>query len=272
MTISFLGQPSSCSTGRYAYDLSAAQTELLTQRLLRTSARECSDRFACFEIEGTDPLSDIGRQVEREVFQDSFGNDPEMLANEYRPYEDSSVFFLAVDTAGAVPAGVMRMIRHSAAGHKTLIDMQDPTRTPTPVRIDEVMRCHGIDLDKCWDGASACVRRPFRRRLATIHVQLARAWYGAAKRENIEHLVSILDAPVYRMTHDFLRVPLVPLVGTPPFTYMDAPDHQAVYCHIPTALAFADGLNRRLGQRVRDCVEERNPVGGEPFADLRLPG
>lgn len=227
----------------------------MTRQFLSTRSIAAADRFTCFEIEGVDAFANIARQVEREVFEAAFGNDPVMLTDEYAPYEESSVFFLAVDTQAETPAGVVRMIRNSPAGHKTLVDMEDGARTPTPVRIADVMRYHGIDdLDHCWDGASAVVRRPYRRRFATILAQLLKAWFAAAVREDVTHIVSILDAPVYRIVRQFLGVPLVPLADTPPFTYMGAPNHQAVYAPFSTALASATPLNRKLGQKVQACV------------------
>lgn len=241
----------------HVYDLSESETNRLTHQFLRTRAVDTHDQFACFEIEGSDPFANIPRQVEREVFEESFGNDPVCMTDEYGPYEDSSLFFLAVDTQAEAPAGVLRMIRNSSAGLKTLVDMEDSTKTPTAVRTGDLMQYHGIDdLDRCWDGATSAVRRRYRRRLATIHVQLLRAWYAAATRENVRHLVSILDAPVYRIVRDFFGVPLVPLGDTPPFTYMDAPNSQAVYAHVSTSLAIAAGVNRKVGRRIRDCFAD----------------
>jgi hypothetical protein len=244
------------------YNLSDFQRDELTREFLSTKPYSSRDRFACFEIEGAEPFSNIARQMEREVFQDSFGNDPIMLAGEYEPYEQSSLFFLAVDTEKKVPAGAMRMIRNSAAGLKTLVDLADSAKTPMPVCTDNVRRHHGIDeLDRCWDGASATVPRRYRRSLAAIHRQTLLAWYGAAVRENVEHFVSILDAPVYIIVRRIFGLPVVPLADTPPFTYMGGTNHQAVYAHVPTTLTIAASGNRKLGQKVQQC-----------FAEKRFPG
>jgi hypothetical protein len=248
---------------RHSYDLSDSETNTLTQEFLSTKTVAVAARFVCFEVEGSDPFANIARQVEREVFEDAFGNDSVMLTNEYEPYEESSLFFLAVDTHARMPAGVLRMIRNSPAGLKTLVDLEDRTKTPRTVRTEDVRRYHGIDdLDRCWDGATSAVRRRYRRRWANIHVEVLQCWYAAAMRENVEHLVSILDAPVFKVARDFLGVPLVPLADTAPFTYMDAPNSQAVYAHISSSLATAARVNRKVGQNIRDCVTPngRSPV------------
>jgi hypothetical protein len=245
----------------YVYDMSDVERDALTAEFLST---KCSSdkRFVCFELAGNDPFANIARQVEREVFQQSFGNDPVMLTREYAPYEEHSLFFLAVDTHAKAPAGVLRMIRNSSSGLKTLVDLEDSTKSPTTVPTADVMRLHGIDdLDRCWDGASATVPRRYRRSLAAIHLQTLSAWYAAAIRENIEHFVSILDAPIYKIVRGIFALPVVPLAGTSPFTYMGGLNHQAVYAHLSTTLSDATSGNRKLGQKVRDCFAERTFPG-----------
>ncbi|MDX1891464.1 hypothetical protein [Mycolicibacterium sp. 050158] len=253
----------------YVYDLSDPERDALTEQFLGTKKLGCN-RFACFTIEGDDPFANIARQVEREVFEDSWGNDSATMKREYGPYDDSSVFFMAVDTHAGVPAGVLRMIRNSSAGLKTIVDLDDCAKSPiapTAIAAADVMRHHGIeDLDRCWDGATAAIPRKYRRKLAATHVQIMRIVALAAMRENIEHFVSVLDAPVVRAARDVLGLPLVPLAGTPPFTHMDAPNNQAVYAHVPSLLRIAQRRNRKVGQKIRDCFGEKTMPGMDQFA------
>ena len=251
--------------GQYAYDLSDAECNELTREFLGARALFCRERFACFQIEGTDPFANIARQVEREVFEDSWGNDSVTMKNEYGPYDESSVFFVVIDTKAKVPAGVLRMIRNSPVGLKTIVDLDDIIKSPiAPIAIpmNDVMRHHRIeDLDRCWDGATAAIPRRYRRKLVGVHVQIMRVVGAAAIREDIQHFVAVLDAPVFRAARDVLGLPLEPLAGTPPFTHMDAPDNQAVYAHISSLLGSTLTGNRKVGQKVRDC-----------FAEKRFPG
>jgi hypothetical protein len=243
----------------YVYDMSDAERDALTEQFLATKKLGCA-RFACFKLEGPDRFANIARQVERAVFEDSWGNDAATMKKEYGPYDESSIFFMVVDTEEKVPAGVVRMIRNSPLGLKTIVDLDDIIKSPiAPIAIpvDDVMRHHGIDdLDRCWDGATAAVPRKYRRKLATMHVQLLRMLVLGAMRENIQHFVSVLDAPVVRAARDVLGLPLLPLVDTPPFTHMDAPNNQAVYAHIPSLLGPGQQRNRRVGQKIRDCLAE----------------
>lgn len=250
---------------RYVYDLSDSETNTLTEEFLGTQQLAAGDRFVCFEIDGTDPFANIARQLEREVFQDSWGNDSATMKKEYGPYDESSVFFLAVDTKAKMPAGVLRMIRNSPAGLKTLVDLDDIIKSPTApiaISVDDAMRHHGIDdLDRCWDGATAAVPRRYRRKLTTIHLQIMRVVSAAVMRENIQHFVAVLDAPVFKAARDVLGLPVVPLADTPPFTHMDAPNNQAVYAHVSSTLAVAVGGNRKVGQKILDCFSERSSPG-----------
>ena len=250
---------------RYAYDLCDAERDELAREFLASRALYCRDRLACFQIEGTDRFADIARQIEREVFQESWGNDAATMKNEYGPYDESSVFFVVFDTKVKVPAAVLRMIRNSRAGLKTIVDLDDVVKSPiAPIAIpvDDVLAHHRIDdLDRCWDGATAAVPRRYRRKLVGAHLQVMRVVGAAAVRENIQHFVAVLDAPVFRAARHVLGLPLEPLAGTPPFTHMDAPDNQAVYAHVSSLLGSTITGNRRVGQKVRDC-----------FGDNRFPG
>jgi hypothetical protein len=253
----------------YVYDMSDVERNELTQQFLGTKELGCA-RFACFTLEGTDRYANIARQVERAVFEDSWGNDAITMKAEYGPYDESSIFFMVVDTEERVPAGVVRMIRNSPLGLKTIVDLDDVIKSPIApiaIAVDDVMRHHGIDdLDRCWDGATAAVPRKYRRKLATMHVQLLRMLVLNATRENIQHFVSVLDAPVVRAARDVLGLPLLPLADTPPFTHMDAPNNQAVYAHIPSLLGMDQRRNRRVGQKIRDCLSESNAPDLEMLA------
>lgn len=252
----------------YVYDLSDLERNALTAQFLSTKRLGCN-RFACFALESTDPFANIARQLEREVFEDAWGNDPATMKREYGPYDESSVFFMVVDTHDRVPAGVVRMIRNSSAGLKTIVDLDDCVKSPiapTVIGVADVMRHHRIDdLDRCWDGATAAIPRRYRRRMTAVHVHIFRVMALAAMRENIQHFVAVLDAPVVKAARDVLGLPLVPLVDTPPFTHMDAPDNQAVYAHVPSLLMTAQRRNRKVGQKIRDCFAS-NTHSVEQFA------
>lgn len=233
------------------YELRESEVADLTRRLLAGRDIPETGRFVCLEVEGSDPLSNVARHLELEVFAEQFGNDADCLSREYGPYENSSLFFVVIDTRDGAPAGAVRMIRNSAAGLKTLVDMADPAVTPTPVAIEAVMRIHRIDdLDRCWDGGSGVVDRRYRMQPAVL-LGIFRSWYAAVVRDDVAHYVSIQASAIRRSVERFLKVPLVPLADTPPFLYMEEPGSQAVYGHIATALCVTTDRNRLLGRLLR---------------------
>ena len=52
------------------------------------------------------------------------------MKTEFGPYDESSVFFVVMDTKAKVPAGVLRMIRNSSVGLKTIVDLDDVVKSP----------------------------------------------------------------------------------------------------------------------------------------------
>jgi hypothetical protein len=104
-------------------------------------------RFVCFRLKGDDVFADIGRYVERVVFQKAFGNDADTMGEEYGPYEGASTFFISVDTAGRSPAGVLRVIADSSASLKTINDLSGD---PLHITRDRIFAAHGLkDLTRC---------------------------------------------------------------------------------------------------------------------------
>jgi hypothetical protein len=247
------------SPHQHVYDLSEPKTAELTREFLKTKTIAGSERFVCFRLEGSDPFSNIARQIEREVFEEEFGNDSATMAAEYGPYEQSSVFFMTVDMQKTAPAGVLRMIRNSPAGLKTLIDMEDSSKTARAVPTEEVMRYHGIDdLDRCWDFATAAIPRRYRRRMMSLHMRIAREWYVAAVREDIQHFVSIMDSGLLKLVRGRLSMGFVPLANSAPFSYLGSQHSEAVYAHFPT-----------IAQRLQDFRFDKNFPASKKLSEIK---
>ena len=131
----------------YVYDMSDSERDALTEQFLATK-RPDSGRFACFTLEGTDPFANIARQVERAVFEDSWGNDATLMKKEWGPYDEHSLFFMVVDTQEKVPAGVLRMIRNSPLGLKTLVDLDDSIKSPIAPATIPTVRHHAVSRNR----------------------------------------------------------------------------------------------------------------------------
>ena len=63
--------------------------------------------FGLYIVPSADPAAELARDVERVVFKEFFDNSPELLDEEYAPYDAGSVFFVVLDHALRTPAGSM---------------------------------------------------------------------------------------------------------------------------------------------------------------------
>lgn len=227
------------TTPERRYDLTFEEASQLTQQLVNERPPNGDDRHVCYRL-GDDEYANIGRYVEREVFEAHFGNDSEEMQTEYGPYEQNSTFFLTVDREKMIPTGVLRVIKNSPVGLKTLNDLEaiDPQFS-----IEDTKQFHKIDdLDECWDIGTVAVLPEYRSAQGAISVQLYRGMYVSAMKEDVQHFVSIIDsAPLSKLT-DYLGIPFVPLNDSQPFSYLGSESSQAVYGHVPD---FYNKMNRR---------------------------
>jgi hypothetical protein len=180
----------------------------------------------------TDASSELARHVERVVFMETFGNTPELLAKEYAPYEDASIFLCVVDHLRGLPAGTMRIVLPSAAGFKTLDD--------TPAVWGESLRTMaartGIDIDlgRTWDIATLAVAPEYRGKatMGLVSMGLYQALAMASTRCGVAWLLAILDVPVFRMIRWRLRMPMAGFTGVTARPYLGSPASMPVWCNV----------------------------------------
>jgi len=230
------------------YELHGNVAADLSEQLLTLHPPTSSHRFVCYPLSGTGRFADLGRAVELEVFGAVFGDDRETLEAEYGPYDHASRFFVVMDQRRRRPAGVLRVIENSAAGHKTLRDVTDG---PLGIPEAEVRARHAIaDLDRCWDVGTLPVRSDYRRsatRGRTVSLLLYRALYVSALRTGVEHFVTIMDRHAHRVLLA-LGAPFVPICESEPFDYMGSPC-TALHGYVPGFIAELEAHRRRLRAR-----------------------
>jgi hypothetical protein len=187
--------------------------------------------------------AELGRHIERVVFQDAFGNSPDLLAREYGPYEDQSLFLVAVDHRRQLPAGMMRVVLPGAGGSKSLDDLE----SVWDVRAEEIFGASGAELDRgrVWDVATLAVATDYRRLAARGVVSLAlnQALMGALRRFQVDQVVAILDVAVLRLLQRQLGRPFSMLDGLEPMPYLGSGASLAVWSDVPAwraRLAVAD--------------------------------
>ena len=229
--------------------------EELVDQLLREHPAAGEGAFACYDIAGRNPYSDIARSVECSVFEAFFGNDPQIMTDAYTPYEMYSRFLLVVDRASATPAGALRLIAHSERGLKTLNDIAEP---PLSLSVERVMEHHRISsLAQCWDVGTLAVHKCFRGSSSDhlVGTMLYGMCHAATRAKGVDHLVTILDRHAFRQLTEMLAVPVIPIAASEPFHYLGSKHSRAAYIHVPSVVPAVEAHIARMPEQPRAVLE-----------------
>ncbi|MFC7278823.1 hypothetical protein ACFQS1_33075 [Paractinoplanes rhizophilus] len=211
-------------------------------------------RFLALAVAPASPLADVARTVERQVFEESFGNDTTTMAGEYTRYENDSLFFLVLDRRTGLPAGAGRVID---GGGKTLDDA--PARIGTDLSV--IVARHGLANGRIWDFATLAVLPAYRGGKSGLAVSslLYRTFLNAGRLAGVRHVVALLDQRAHRNLK-LLGVEFAPMAGSAPFEYLGSPATEALHVPfpelIPSIARQADRL-RRLGRPFRGGIRAR---------------
>ncbi|MBM2621728.1 hypothetical protein JIG36_40115 [Actinoplanes sp. LDG1-06] len=268
-----------------AYNLDHA--ELTRRTAAALAAHPATGRFTALAVAWDDPMADVARTVERQVFEAAFGNDTATMTAEYGDYERQSLFFLVLDRDTGLPAGAGRVIE---GGGKTLDDAPDLIGHD----LSAVVEAHGLhDGGKIWDFATVGVLPDYRGGKSGLAVSslLYRTFLQAGKRAGVKHIVVMLDHRAHRnMT--LLGAPLVAMAGSEPFEYLGSASTRALYvpfAELEPAIAEqgrrlrrpvgafegeirARGLRRLLIRRAAARVSEQVATGQGLNEHILLPG
>jgi hypothetical protein len=221
-----------------SYDLDESTVRQRTAAALATHA-DRPGRFLALAVAPASPLADVARTVERQVFEESFGNDTATMIAEYRRYEDDSLFFLVLDRRTGRPAGAARVID---GGGKTLDDA--PARIET--ELSTIVALHSLDSGRIWDFATLAVLPAYRggKSGLTVSSLLYRTFLNAGRLAGVRHIVALLDRRAHRNLN-LLGVEFVPMAGAEPFEYLGSPATEALY--VPFA-ELIPSISRQAGQ------------------------
>lgn len=230
-----------------AYELDSREIERVSVEFLAKHP-DPTGQFVAVVAGPEHPLAGVARTVERQVFEESFGNDAGTMAAEYGPYEDRSLFFVVLDRHTGMPAGAGRIIEGYGAAVKTVRD------APKHIGIDStgILAAHDLTGKRIWDFATVAVLPQYRggKSALTVSSLLYRAFLLAGKRAGIKHVVTMLDRGAYRNMM-LLGAPLQTLAGSKPFAYLGSPETRALYVPFedlePGIAAQAARLSRPFG-------------------------
>lgn len=189
----------------------------------------CTQPFGLYVVHPGDPAVALAHAVERSVFLEFFGNSSELMAEEYGPYEDSSLFLCVLDHRRRVPAGVMRCILPSEAGLKSLRDIEGVWNAPLP----EVMARTGcvIPESRTWDVATIAVTPDYRGDSTNglISLSLYSALTIMCLGSGGDTLVTVIDLIVLDLIQSRITSPFQRFKGLEPKTYLDSPASLPVF-------------------------------------------
>lgn len=220
-----------------AYDIEPKRIQELTDQLLKENAEALPSadayRYVAVEVPGTSRFANIGRYVERTVFEVSFNNNAQEMTEEYGTYEKASTFFISIDQITKQATGALRVIRNSSEGLKSW----DDAKKHFGMSQERAIEQKGLqDPDKIWDVGTIAVIPEHRQKTGAVSILLERALYLSATAHDTQALVSIIDdGPLVKMRSNWrgVGIPFKALPGTKSQPYLGSKKSHAVYGFVP---------------------------------------
>ncbi|CAA9222131.1 MAG: hypothetical protein AVDCRST_MAG57-635 [uncultured Blastococcus sp.] len=164
---------------------------------------------------------DAARQVEARVFLQAFDNTPELMEQEYGPYDARSRFVVVMDEASGSALGTARLIVADTNPVKTLVDVAgEPWHLPVAGSLE----ASGLTPPTVWDVATLAVDPRYRAGAAGAEVSLAlcHGIWRYARNCDVPGLVTILDDRVHRLVRA-MGLPWYPMAGATSRPYLGSP-------------------------------------------------
>lgn len=216
--------------------------QLVDQQLARVDVHGEFDgipkQFGIVIIDGKNPASTLGREVEKVVFWEHFKNDLDCLREEYEPYDTDSVFIVAIDVAKRQPAGVIRMIPpQEGARNKSVDDIANP-KYPWGIPYEQLQARSldgEIDLSKTIDVATLALKKEYRQKdaksLDKLSSYMYYAMYQWSRAHDLPNWIGIIDTRALPGIQQ-LGKPLDLFYGVEPKPYIDSPSSIPFYANL----------------------------------------
>jgi hypothetical protein len=206
------------------YDMGPEEAkELCREFLAQPDLNLPNSKYGGYIIDATSPFSNLGRFVESSVFEDEFGNGSEVMREEYTPYDAASEFYIAIDHEAELPIGVMRVIKPSEAGLKSLNDLE---KIDVGCTGEEVCESYGVDPSRTADIATLAVLPDYRGSetgyLPSLIVYRM-LWPQVIANPDYDNIVTIIDKKAEKNLQT-LRFPFEPVFDGKYFSYLDSPE------------------------------------------------
>ncbi len=215
-----------------------------------------------------DEFTGLARAVEADVFGEVFGDEEEVLREEYGPYEPASSFILVVDHEHGEAVGAMRIIRDSPRGLKAIDDFA--TYPAWNVSIADIERYHGFRFDPAVTSevSTIAVRASYRNSASGSLASFAlyHALYRDALIRNERRWFAVLDDVVLGLLHS-LGTPFEAVCGLPSTPYLGSAATTPTTCDIDAVRRGMRDTDRRLMTMILDGVDLHDVVS---FPDVVL--
>ncbi len=191
-----------------------------------------TETFGVYFVAPEEPESELARHVERTVFDEWFGNSPELLDAEYRSYEPASIFICVLDHRRRLPAGMGRVIVSSEHGFKTLQDIEGRWGDDLGDTLARTGRAW--DLGQIWDFATIAVMPEYRGKATDGLIMLAMLQTGSQGliMTGGRFMICVLDVNVWKYFNVTMHDAFEAYPGIEPIEYLDSP------ASIPTFVDF----------------------------------
>lgn len=218
------------------------------------AAGDPTEAFGMYVFGADEQASMLARHVERVVFDQWFGNSPELLDAEYGPYEASSVFLTIIDHRRRLPAGMARITFPSPIGFKTLHDIEAIWHQP----VADVLGRTGLewDLTRVCDVLGIAIMPEYRGKatdgLLTVSVLqfVVQSLLHIGGRYGITEIDTVvLEYLQASISHPYQQFP-----GLEPVRYLDSPSTVPVYVDLEEWMPRLAAADEHLYDIL--CVQE----------------
>jgi hypothetical protein len=235
------------------YDMTAEEATQLCQEFLAQPGLNIPDgKYGGYVIDASSPFSNLGRFVESSVFEDEFSNGADVMREEYSPYDGSSEFYIALDHEAQLPIGVMRVIKPSEAGLKSLADLE---KTEAGFTGEEVCEQYGIDPERTADIATLAVLPDYRgleKSYVPSLVVYRMLWPQVIANPAYDRTITIIDKKAEKNLQT-LKFPFEPVFGGEYFSYLDSPESRFLVAEnavfYPRLTAIIDQMRAEIGDK-----------------------
>jgi N-acyl-L-homoserine lactone synthetase len=180
-------------------------------------------------VADTEAEKTAARAIEGQVFDESFGNSPEVMEQEYGRYADRSRYVVVLDDSDGTALGAARFIVPDATGElKTLTDVAGE---PWHLSVSDSLRAAGLADRLVWDVATLAVARRHRGGVGRAEVTLAlcHGLFEYSRASGVDGWVTILDDRVLRLLR-MMGMPWTAMAGARSQYYLGSPASTPCVC------------------------------------------